>query len=223
MATWSAGTTSATGARLKLTPALRSSRPQRCQLPANSASENWPCSMAGGIRSKPGPCSRCTRPPSWSTATNSGTPPGAAACSCWVYWAMAESPSVRLPNRMTAPAPVAPRSATAASTGVPALIAIMYSWPAPWFRSRRSAWARQAANPSSGALGVCGCMLAVVGASEAGLADGRVVVAGAADVVVAGVGASGCVAHPARPSTATSSPATAARHLIGSSPARRQP
>ena len=59
------------------------------------------------MREKPGPESTWTRPPSWSVATSSGTPPVAVretvACSAALTFAVAFTPRELRPVSMTLP------------------------------------------------------------------------------------------------------------------------
>ena len=57
-------------------PTRRSCRPHRAASLFSSAGEVWAWRCAEGMRSKPFPCSRCTRPPSWSAATMVSMPSG---------------------------------------------------------------------------------------------------------------------------------------------------
>src|ERR1700722_17802405 len=82
-----AGTTSMTGAKLRLTPAARNSLPQVRARPRSPAGGSMPCATALGIVEKPGPCSAWTSPPSWLAATKNRVPPVACAedsdCTAW--------------------------------------------------------------------------------------------------------------------------------------------
>ena len=68
------GTVSITGARLTFTPADRSWRPQVVARERTVVVDHVPCVSARGMVENPVPRSTCTDPPSWSVATNSGTP-----------------------------------------------------------------------------------------------------------------------------------------------------
>src|SRR6478735_1369159 len=68
------GTTSATGARSRFTPAARSWPAHACARDRSVAALRRPCFSAVGIREKPEPVRRWTWPPSWSTDTNGCAP-----------------------------------------------------------------------------------------------------------------------------------------------------
>ena len=57
-------------------PPRRGPRPQRSAFAASRASDRSACCSADGISANPGPCSRCTCPPSWSTASSVRMPAG---------------------------------------------------------------------------------------------------------------------------------------------------
>jgi hypothetical protein len=96
-----AGTTSITGARSRLTPADRSSRPQAAACRSSSAADSCPWVSAGGITVKPGPWSSWTWPPSWLAAMKNRTPAVAADdASAWMAWLACRSaatPAVLVP------------------------------------------------------------------------------------------------------------------------------
>ena len=91
-----AGTTSITGARLRLTPAARSSLPQVRACARSGLVGQRSLRAALGITSKPGPASAWTSPPSWLAATKNRTPP--------VTWGEGSDCTARL----TAPTPATP-------------------------------------------------------------------------------------------------------------------
>ena len=152
-----AGTTSTTGARSRFTPAPSSAAPRRSASPASWSAGSAPWSSADGSGSKPAPCSDCTLPPSWSTATQS---PGPGAADCQPSTVVASSvAAVRdRPARKIPPTPLAARSAPSArsSTRRPAT----NSWATC---ARRSIPAR--ATPTGSV--VAGAALLVAGAEEA--------------------------------------------------------
>ena len=91
---YAAGTTSMTGAKLRLTPAARSSSPQVRARPRSSAGGSMPCATALGIVANPGPCSAWTSPPSWLAATKKRTPLVTRADeSDWMARATAATPA----------------------------------------------------------------------------------------------------------------------------------
>src|SRR6476661_3317574 len=101
------GTVSATGARLTLMPARRSSAPQRVASAVRFEGEPWSWTRADGIRLKPSPRSCCTAPPSWSAARSSPRPAVSASDARPARWRVVvrtESlPPVQPPRRMTPP------------------------------------------------------------------------------------------------------------------------
>src|SRR3984885_6099195 len=102
-----AGTTSMTGAKLRLTPAARSSLPHVRASPCSSAGGSMPCATALGIVEKPGPCSAWTSPPSWLAATKNRTPPVACAedsdCTARVTEATPATPAVSVAMKLAEP------------------------------------------------------------------------------------------------------------------------
>src|SRR5579859_1027227 len=80
------GTTSATGARSRLTPAVLSSRPQVVAAACSWSGDMLPCVRADGTTAKPDPESVWTSPPSWFAATKKGTP-CVADCVAWDWTA----------------------------------------------------------------------------------------------------------------------------------------
>src|SRR4051812_35470471 len=123
-----------TGARVRLTPAAASCWPHVLADAFSCTAPQPPWVSAVGIRENPGPWSTCTLPPSWSTATTSGTfavaAAVAAACSRWVTARVADTLAWLRPVRITEPTcwrRIAPSTAAlAVVAGVPA----MNSWPA---------------------------------------------------------------------------------------------
>src|SRR3984957_9413937 len=102
-----AGTTSMTGAKLRLTPAARNSLPQVRARPRSPAGGSMPCGTALGIVEKPGPCSAWTSPPSWLAATKNRVPPVACAedsdCTARVTEATPATPAVSVAMKLTEP------------------------------------------------------------------------------------------------------------------------
>ncbi len=68
------GTTSATGAKLTLTPACRSCRAQVVARVSSCDGSSLPCTTADGIVENPGPDRPWMRPPSWLAPIRNGTP-----------------------------------------------------------------------------------------------------------------------------------------------------
>src|SRR3984957_4879127 len=103
----SAGTTSMTGAKLRLTPAARNSLPQVRARPRSPAGGSMPCATALGIVEKPGPCSAWTSPPSWLAATKTRPPPVACAedgdCAAGVPEPPPATPAVSVAMKLTEP------------------------------------------------------------------------------------------------------------------------
>src|SRR3954466_13857420 len=101
------GTVSMPGARLRLTPAAASCWPHVLADAFSCTAPQPPWVSAVGIRENPGPWSTCTLPPSWSTATTSGTlavaAAGAAACSRRVTARVADTLAWLRPVRITDP------------------------------------------------------------------------------------------------------------------------
>ena len=101
------GTTSITGARSRLTPAERSSRPQAAACRCSSVVDSCPWARAGGISAKPGPWSSCTWPPSWLAAMKNRTPAVVAEdASAWmacVACRSAATPAVLVPSNSSEP------------------------------------------------------------------------------------------------------------------------
>src|SRR5450759_3875870 len=86
------GTTSATGAKSRFTPAVSSSRPQRRASAVRVAGDSPPCTSAEGIVEKPGPRSAWISPPSWFAATKKRTPAVDLELACaWTASAMART------------------------------------------------------------------------------------------------------------------------------------
>jgi hypothetical protein len=130
------GTVSRTGPRSTLTPAACSWLPHFFAYAFTVAAGQVPWVSAVGIVEKPGPRSTCTSPPSWSVEMNSGTPAVAALeasrCSRDVTVAVAATPAVDRPVRITLPtwSPWIARSVRGliSVAGVPT----MNSWPTRW-------------------------------------------------------------------------------------------
>src|SRR3954471_8306871 len=101
-----AGTTSATGARSRFTPASWRGAPVRSASADRSAGGRVPWTRAEGIASNPGPLSVWTRPPSWSTAIQSPGP-GAAACHVPTVAARSAAGACDRPARKMPPTPLA--------------------------------------------------------------------------------------------------------------------
>src|SRR5215207_7425572 len=142
-----AGTTSATGARSRLTPALRSAVPMPSARVASSAGGSAPCSRAEGSLSKPGPWSVWTSPPSWSTATQRPGP-GERDCQRCAVAASSVAGAVDRPAMNSPPTPLSASASppSRSSSGTPAT----NSW-ATW--ARRSSPASAASTGSAGVAG----------------------------------------------------------------------
>jgi hypothetical protein len=163
-----AGTTSATGARSRFTPASRKAAPIRPARADSSAGGSAACCRADGRRSKPGPCSDWTAPPSWSAATHRAGPadsdchrPAVAASSA------AGRPERPARNSPPTPLPAAASPRARSSNGTPAT----KSWATC---ARRSSPVRTSSTRSSGP-GVCGAAVLLAAVAPArgvgGLAD----------------------------------------------------
>ena len=101
------GTTSITGAKLRLMPAVASSPPHWDASACRTAGERLPCSSADGIVENPGPFRRWISPPSWSAPTKKPTPPVAdLVANAWmavVKGRMLSMPPVRQLNSQMDP------------------------------------------------------------------------------------------------------------------------
>ena len=163
-------------------PTAARSSPQRSASAASRASDRSACSSADGISAKPGPRSRCTCPPSWSTASRVRIPSGRR-----VLWRtsvttrrVACAPAVELPSRITLPVRLSARMSRSLEPSPVESTATIRSWPTWSAGERRST--RSAQTTWSGV----GVSLGVGGAETAGVAGPDAVV-GAVDGVGGGV------------------------------------
>ena len=152
------GTTSMTGAKLRLTPAARSSSPQVRARPRSCAGGSIPCATALGIVEKPGPCSAWTSPPSWLAATKNRAPPVTCGevsdCTARVTAPTPATPAVSVAMKLTEPKWYALIAwAVAASSTLPAS-PTMNSCPTRWASViRASTRSAQDAGPGGLAAG----------------------------------------------------------------------
>src|SRR4051794_38828511 len=147
-----AGTTSATGARSSVTPALCSDAPIPSARAASCCGGSRPWSRAEGSSPKPGPFKVCTWPPSWSAATQ-GRGPGASVAQRPVTVPRSPVDAVERPARNTPPTPCCTRASPEARpvSGTPTT----NSWATRCRGSIRDSAASTAASPA-GAVVVVG-------------------------------------------------------------------
>ena len=125
-----------TGAKLRLTPAARSSLPQVRARPRSCAGGSIPCARALGTRANPGPCSAWISPPSWLAATKTRAPPVTCGevsdCTARVTALTPATPAVSVAMKLTEPKwYVLIAWAVAASSTLPAS-PTMNSCPTRW-------------------------------------------------------------------------------------------